>query len=109
MRGLKMNLRRLQAFRAVFEPGSVTGAAQRLHMTQPAVSRLICDLERELGLGLFARQRQRLVPHEGNRSFFRGCERAPVAGGNARKISPAFPTLQGATFRVGMLSIAPFG
>jgi hypothetical protein len=55
-----MNLKRLQAFRAVYEIGSVTAAAQRLHMTQPAVSRLIGDLEKELGLQLFARQRQRL-------------------------------------------------
>jgi DNA-binding transcriptional LysR family regulator len=54
-----MNLRRLQASRAVFESGSVTGAAQRPHMTQPAVSRLIGDLEKELGLALFARQRSR--------------------------------------------------
>jgi DNA-binding transcriptional LysR family regulator len=46
-----MNLKRLQAFRAVLELGSVTGAAQRLHTTQPAVSRLIGDLEKELNLG----------------------------------------------------------
>jgi DNA-binding transcriptional LysR family regulator len=45
-----MNLKRLQAFRAVYETGSVTAGAQRLHMTQPAVSRLIGDLEKELGL-----------------------------------------------------------
>jgi DNA-binding transcriptional LysR family regulator len=37
----------------------VTGAAQRPHMTPPAVSRLIGDLEKELGLALFARQRSR--------------------------------------------------
>ena len=42
-----MNLKRLQAFRAVYETGSVTAAARRLHMTQPAVSRLIGDLEKE--------------------------------------------------------------
>jgi DNA-binding transcriptional LysR family regulator len=59
----KLNLRRLQAFRAGFESSSVTGAAQRLHMTQRAVSRLIGDLEKELGLALFARQRQ---PHSGD-------------------------------------------
>ena len=39
-----MNLKRLQAFRAVFEAASVTQAAERLHTTQPAVSRLIGDL-----------------------------------------------------------------
>jgi DNA-binding transcriptional LysR family regulator len=33
-----MDLKRLQAFHAVYEAGSVTAVAQRLHMTQPAVS-----------------------------------------------------------------------
>jgi DNA-binding transcriptional LysR family regulator len=42
-----MNLKRLQAFPAVYEAGSVTAAAQRLHMTQSAVSRLISDLEKD--------------------------------------------------------------
>src|SRR5262245_482630 len=65
-----MNLRRLQAFRAVFESGSVTNVAQRLHMTQPAVSRLIRDLEKELGLVLFDRQQQRLIPSDEGRVFF---------------------------------------
>jgi hypothetical protein len=44
-----MNLKRLQGFHAVIESGSVTNAAQRLHMTQPALSRIIRDLEEELG------------------------------------------------------------
>jgi DNA-binding transcriptional LysR family regulator len=43
-----MNLKRLQAFRTVFEAGSVTRAAEQLNSTQPAVSRLIGDLEGEL-------------------------------------------------------------
>ena len=40
---MTVNLKRLQAFRAVFEAASVTQAAERLHTTQPAVSRLIGD------------------------------------------------------------------
>jgi len=40
----------------------VTGAGARLHVTQPAVSRLIRDLEAEIGFALFERRRGRLVP-----------------------------------------------
>ena len=66
-----MNLKRLQAFRAVFQLGSVTKASQQLHTTQPAVSRLIRDLEEELGLRRFARQHQLLSPAVEGRLFYR--------------------------------------
>lgn len=55
-----MNFRRLQAFRAVMAEGSVTHAAQAMHITQPAVSRLIADLEADLGVELFDRDKGRL-------------------------------------------------
>lgn len=42
--------------------GSVSKAAEMLAVSQPAVSRLIADLERSLGLRLFIRNRGRLAP-----------------------------------------------
>lgn len=57
-----MNFRKLEAFRAVLTEGSVTRAGQAMHITQPAVSRLIADLEAELGVALFERDRGRLKP-----------------------------------------------
>jgi DNA-binding transcriptional LysR family regulator len=104
-----MNLKRLQAFRAVYEAGSVTAAAQRLHMTQPAVSRLISDLENELGLMLFARQRQRLICTEDGRTFFREAERALAAVDQVVDIARDIRTLKGAHLRVVTLMIVAFG
>lgn len=52
-----MNLRQLEAFRAVMRTGSVTNAAQSLHLSQPAVSRLVAELERSVGFRLFERIR----------------------------------------------------
>jgi DNA-binding transcriptional LysR family regulator len=91
-----MNLKRLQGFHAVIESGSVTNAAQRLHMTQPALSRIIRDLEEELGLALFIRQHQRLVPTAEARVFFREAERALAAVDQIVDIARDIRTLQGA-------------
>lgn len=50
-----MDIRQLVALIAVAEEGSVTGAARRLGLVQPAVSRQIRSLEAELGVQLFER------------------------------------------------------
>jgi DNA-binding transcriptional LysR family regulator len=47
---------------AVAEHGSMTGAAQELFVVQPALSRSMQSLERELGVTLFARVGRGLVP-----------------------------------------------
>lgn len=52
-----MNLRQLEAFRAVMLSGSVTQAALVLHISQPAVSKLLADLEHQLGFPLFTRSK----------------------------------------------------
>ena len=48
-----MDLKRLRTFVTVAEQGSVSKAALRLHLTQPALSRQLHDLQAELGIQLF--------------------------------------------------------
>ncbi len=55
-----MKLVRLQAFKEVMESGTVTEASKRLKCSQPRVSRLISELEEEVGFPLFKREKQRL-------------------------------------------------
>ncbi|MCA1220820.1 LysR family transcriptional regulator [Streptomyces sp. 8L] len=50
-----LDIRRLQVFVAVAEEGSFTAAAQRLFLTQSAVSQQVAALERELGTPLLRR------------------------------------------------------
>lgn len=64
-----MNLARLRAFHWVVITGSVSNAAGRLNLTQPAISRSIAALESELGFALFSRQHGRLVPTQQGKSF----------------------------------------
>lgn len=54
--------RQYQAFHAIIETGTVTGAAEAMGISQPGVSNLIAQLERQTKLKLFERQRGRLVP-----------------------------------------------
>src|SRR3982074_2439738 len=57
-----MDIRLLEAFRAVVECGSVTHAAASLGVTQPAVSAQIARLERQIGFSLFTRAGTLLRP-----------------------------------------------
>ena len=59
-----MNFRQIKAFRAVMETGSVTRAAELLHLSQPAVSKLIASFEEAAGYRLFVRERNRLIATE---------------------------------------------
>lgn len=59
-----INLRQIEAFKAVIEYGTVSRAAQALNVSQPAMSKLIAHLEADTGLSLFDRVRRRLVPTE---------------------------------------------
>ena len=50
-----MEFRVLRYFLTVAREGSITGAANSLHLTQPTLSRQLQDLERELGQKLLIR------------------------------------------------------
>jgi DNA-binding transcriptional LysR family regulator len=57
-----MEFRQLEAFAAVMSTGSVTGAARLLQRSQPAVTRLVHDLEATTGYPLFTRHGPRVTP-----------------------------------------------
>src|SRR5699024_12379731 len=65
--------RQLEVFVAIAADGSARAAAQRLHLTQPASSMALSELERHLGVSLFAREKRRLRLNE------RGREMLPLA------------------------------
>lgn len=68
--------RALLAFRQTMLAGSVTRAAAALGRTQPAVSRLLKELEEDVGFALFERVRGRLLATPEGRLFFEEVQRS---------------------------------
>jgi DNA-binding transcriptional LysR family regulator len=57
-----MRLRHIEVFHAIMQAGSISGAAQLLHISQPAVTKVLQHAELQLGMQLFDRVRGKLVP-----------------------------------------------
>jgi len=73
--GRLFDMRQLEAFAAVMSTGSVTAAARVIGKSQPVVTRLIQDLESDLGFELFARHGRRIMPTQNGAMFYREVER----------------------------------
>ena len=70
-----MDTRQLAAFCAVVERRSFSQAAERLRVTQPAVSLQVRALEKRLGTQLFDRSGRRVEPTEAGWRLYRGAQR----------------------------------
>jgi DNA-binding transcriptional LysR family regulator len=57
-----VRLRHLEVFHAVMRAGTVSGAARLLHISQPAVTKVLQHAEAQLGLVLFERVRGKFYP-----------------------------------------------
>jgi len=68
-----MDLREVRTFVTVADLGTVSRAAQHLHITQPALSRQIANLEDELGLRLFDRVGRRLLLTSAGAQLLKEC------------------------------------
>lgn len=73
-----MNFKQIETFRTVMLTGSMTTAAEQLHTSQPNISRVIGQLEREVGFRLFARVAGRLTPTQEAEALLKDVERAFV-------------------------------
>lgn len=67
--GMNITYRQLRLFLEVFETRSITAAAARQHITQSAASKVIAELEAQLGFDLFDRTTRRVEPNDAAREF----------------------------------------
>ncbi|MBL4667131.1 MAG: LysR family transcriptional regulator [Sneathiella sp.] len=89
-----LNFRQLEIFNAVVEEGSTTRSAMRLGLSQPAVSRNVAQLEKDLEFALFSREGGRLVPteaalrlHAATKKAFEGLEDVVSSARNKESIT----------------------
>ncbi|MFD8221892.1 LysR family transcriptional regulator [Streptomyces sp. NPDC059697] len=101
-----MDVKQLKALVTVAEVGSVTRAAELLHLVQPAVTRQIRTLEEELGVALFERTHQSMRPTEAGTLMVERARRALNELERARaEIQPAPGAVTGIV-TVGLLESA---
>lgn len=96
-----MKIRQLEAFRAVVLSQTVTQAAKMLFISQPAVTRLINDLEEDVGFALFDRVRGRLRPTAEGVTLFEEVERSLIGVERIAKTAQQIKAAQ-----TGVLQIA---
>lgn len=89
-----MKLHQLRNFIAVTEAGSLRAAARNLNIAQPAVTRSIQELEKELGVPLFERRTRGVVPTAIGAAFMR---RAKHATGELLRACDEIDQLRGMT------------
>ena len=84
-----MNLRRLKYFVKIVDIGSLTQAAEVLHIAQPALSQQVATLEGEMDQQLLIRTKRGVTPTEAGkilythaRTILRQCEQAQLAVNN---------------------------
>jgi DNA-binding transcriptional LysR family regulator len=66
---MTVELRHLRCFLAIADEGNITRAAQRLHLSQPALSRTLSQLERDLAVRLVDRSTHHLTLTEAGATF----------------------------------------
>jgi|HigsolmetaAR203D_1030402.scaffolds.fasta_scaffold02066_4 DNA-binding transcriptional LysR family regulator len=70
-----ISLRQVETFNAMMKAGTVGRAAEMLHVSQPAISKLLAHFEEDTGLRLFERTRGRLVPTQAARRLYEEIDR----------------------------------
>jgi DNA-binding transcriptional LysR family regulator len=100
-----MDLRQLRTFVTVADQGTVSKAALQLHTAQPALSRQISDLERELDLKLFDRIGRRLVLTLAGEQLLLSCRDLVNGFGSLREEAQLLKGGDAGVLKVGASSI----
>lgn len=99
-----LNLYQLQSFVTVVSEGSMTGAADKLYLTQPAISQQIRNLEEELGVELLVRGVRQIKPTLQGEVLFDYAKRILLMGQQAEVAVKAMGAELKGQLRVGSLN-----
>lgn len=99
-----LNLYQLQSFMTVISEGSMTGAADKLFLTQPAISQQIRNLEEDLGVELLVRGVRQIKPTLQGEVLFDYAKRILQLGQQAEVAVKAMGAKVSGHVRVGTLN-----
>ncbi|RIH89491.1 Hydrogen peroxide-inducible gene activator [Meiothermus luteus] len=104
-----MTLEQLRYLVALAEEGSFTRAAERVYLTQPALSVQVRRLEEELGVRLFDRAKRPLEPTEVGRAVVAQARRVLEEVEKIRALAEGQAALFEGPFRLGVIpTLAPY-
>lgn len=97
-----MNMKQLPYFVAIAETGSLSGAARRAGVSQPAISGYLQELERELKVPLFRRSRGRMEPTEAGQIYLEMAQQVLALQEDARTLIANRRRRKSQVIRVGI-------
>lgn len=101
----QLNVRQVEAFKYFMISGSVTGAAELLYITQPAVSRLLSDLEYRVGFKLFVRTHNKISPTPEAHIFYKEVQRMFVGLDALVKVADSITRNNTGRLRIGFMHV----
>jgi DNA-binding transcriptional LysR family regulator len=99
--GLAMRLRHIEIFQAIRQTGSVSGAAQLLHVSQPAVTKVLQHAELQLGFPLFLRVRGKLQATPEALELEREVDKLTESLQGVRRLAQSLRRKPGHSLRIG--------
>jgi len=102
-----MELRHLLYFKTVAEVLHFTKAAEKLHISQPPLTRQIKELENELGVQLFVRNNKRVALTEAGRYFLEASESLIRQLERSKQLVRQIHESVSGEFRIGYISSTP--
>lgn len=98
---LNISVRQLEVFVQIALHGSVRAAAERVHLTQPAASMALAEMERQLDAPLFDRERGRLRLNARGRELLPHAQELLERHGEFGRLGSGRPEALGGELRVG--------
>ncbi|UVM61091.1 LysR substrate-binding domain-containing protein [Pseudomonas sp. P9_35] len=96
-----MRLRHIEIFQAIRQAGSISGAAQLLHVSQPAVTKVLQHAEQQLGFALFLRVRGKLQATPEALELEREVDKVSESLQGVRRLAQSLRREPGHSLRIG--------
>lgn len=100
---MRLSARQLELFQTAYQLKSTRKAADALHVSQPAISRAVADLEIEIGVALFDRSGRKFEPTAAGHSLHQAMQKHYHGLGRVRDAAQQIATGTGGHLRVAAL------